>query len=102
MVGLLMAMLFGGLLALVHAFFCIHLRADQIVSGFAVNFLALGLTGFLTAPSTRGNRATGLALPTVNLGFLDDIPVIGDFWTGSSARSTCSSGSCSESSSSRT
>jgi ABC-type uncharacterized transport system permease subunit len=46
-VGLLMAMLFGGLLALVHAFFCIQLRADQIVSGFAVNLMALGLTGYL-------------------------------------------------------
>ena len=29
-VGLLMAMLFGGLLALIHAVFSIHLRADQI------------------------------------------------------------------------
>src|SRR5918992_1199430 len=46
-VGILMAMLFGGLLALVHAVFTIHLLADQIVSGFAVNLLALGLTGFL-------------------------------------------------------
>ncbi len=46
-VGLLAAMFFGGLLGLVHAFFSIHLRADQIVSGFAVNFLALGLTGYL-------------------------------------------------------
>jgi general nucleoside transport system permease protein len=44
-VGLLVAMLAGGLLALVHAFFAIHLRADQIVGGTAVNFLALGITG---------------------------------------------------------
>ena len=40
-------MLFGGLLALIHAFFSIHLRADQIVIGSAINFLALGLTGYL-------------------------------------------------------
>ena len=39
-------MLAGGLLALVHAFFAIHLRADQIVGGTAVNFLALGITGY--------------------------------------------------------
>ena len=46
-VGLLFAMIAGGLLALIHAFFSIHLRADQIVVGFAINFLALGLTGYL-------------------------------------------------------
>jgi len=45
--GLLIAALAGGLFALVHAFFSIHLRADQIISGFAINFLALGLTGYL-------------------------------------------------------
>ena len=39
-------MLAGGLMALVHAFFAIHLRADQIVGGTAVNFLALGITGY--------------------------------------------------------
>ena len=100
-VGLLMAMLFGGLLALVHAFFCIHLRADQIVSGFAVNFLALGLTGFLYSSIYPGIEQQVSRVPTVNLGFLDDI-LIGDFLDGSSARSTCSSGSCSGSSSSRT
>ena len=37
----------GGALALVHAFFAIQLRADQIVTGTAINFLALGITGYL-------------------------------------------------------
>jgi hypothetical protein len=43
-VGVLVAMLSGAVLALVHAVFSIHLRADQIVGGTAINFLALGIT----------------------------------------------------------
>ncbi|HEX6702307.1 MAG TPA: ABC transporter permease [Gaiellaceae bacterium] len=46
-VGLLVAMAAGAVFGLVHAVFAIHLRADQIVGGTAINFLALGLTGFL-------------------------------------------------------
>ena len=45
--GLLIAMGAGGLMALVYGFFAIHLRADQIVGGTAINFLALGVTGYL-------------------------------------------------------
>jgi general nucleoside transport system permease protein len=44
--GLVVAAVAGGLLALLHAFFSIHLRANQIVSGFGINFLALGITGY--------------------------------------------------------
>jgi simple sugar transport system permease protein len=45
--GLLVGMAAGGALAFVHAFFSINLRADQIVSGIALNFLALGITGYI-------------------------------------------------------
>ena len=44
--GILIAMLAGALMALVHAFFAVNLRADQIVGGMAINFLALGITGY--------------------------------------------------------
>ncbi|MBV9838991.1 MAG: ABC transporter permease [Solirubrobacterales bacterium] len=44
--GLVVASVAGGLLALIHAFFSVHLRANQIVSGFGINFLALGITGY--------------------------------------------------------
>jgi general nucleoside transport system permease protein len=44
--GVLVAMVAGGLLALVHAVFSIHLRANQIVSGMGLNFVALGITGY--------------------------------------------------------
>jgi general nucleoside transport system permease protein len=82
-VGLLMAMLFGGLLALIHAFFSIHLRADQIVSGFAVNFLALGLTGYLFSSIYPGGIQGEVSrVPNINLDFLSGIPAIGDFLEG--------------------
>ena len=44
--GLVIAAVAGGCFALLHAFFAIHLRADQIVGGTAINFLALGVTGY--------------------------------------------------------
>ena len=54
-VGLLVGMGVGGVLALVYAFFAIHLRADQIVGGTAVNFLALGITGYFFFQLYNGN-----------------------------------------------
>jgi general nucleoside transport system permease protein len=45
--GLLIAIGFGGLVAFVYAFFAIQLRTDQIIGGTAINFLALGVTGYL-------------------------------------------------------
>jgi simple sugar transport system permease protein len=82
-VGLLMAMLFGGLLALIHAFFSIHLQADQIVSGFAVNFLALGLTGYLFSSIYPGGIHENVSrVPNIDLDFLSSIPAIGDFLEG--------------------
>jgi ABC-type uncharacterized transport system permease subunit len=78
--GLLGAMLGGGVLALIHAFFSIHLRADQIVIGTAINFLALGVTGFLfrSIYGTRGTPELEERIPTVSVPLLKDIPFVGD------------------------
>ena len=78
--GLFIAMASGALLALIHAIFSITLRADQIVSGFAVNFLALGLTGFLlNSLFPDGIREQVSRVPNIGLGFLGDIGVVGNF-----------------------
>ena len=62
--GLLLGMVAGGALALIHAVFAISLRADQIVSGFAVNFLALGITGYIFLHH-YGEEGTPDGLPAV-------------------------------------
>ena len=46
-VGVLAAILAGVLLSAIHAFASVTLRMDQVVSGTALNILALGLTGFV-------------------------------------------------------
>jgi simple sugar transport system permease protein len=74
--GLVIGVLAGMLLALVHAYFSIQLRSDQIVSGTAVNFLALGITGYIYN-QLYGGRGTPNQLPgipTLNLDFLGRIP----------------------------
>ena len=69
LVGLLVAMGVGALLALVYAFFAIHLRADQIVGGTGVNFLAVGITGYFFIDLYHNNPiANGVSLlPNVHL-----------------------------------
>ncbi len=79
--GILVAVGFGGLLALVHAFFAIHLRADQIVGGTAINFLALGITGymFIDVYGSDGTPADLPSIPDVHIGGLEHVPP-GHFW----------------------
>ena len=77
-IGLAVAVLAGGALALVHAFFSIHLRADQIVSGTAINFLALGITGYLFR-SIYGSEGTPTVarIPDLRLPGVDQLPLVG-------------------------
>jgi ABC-type uncharacterized transport system permease subunit len=78
--GLAVAMLSGGLLALLHAIFAISLRADQIVSGTALNFLALGITSyaFLDRYGTQGTPENLPEVPDVKLPGVASIPFLGD------------------------
>ena len=62
--GLVIAAVAGGGFALLHAFFAIHLRADQIVGGTAINFLALGVTGYFFI-QIYGENGTPGDLPRV-------------------------------------
>ena len=82
--GLGIAMLAGGAMALLHAFFAISLRADQVVGGTAINFLAAGITGFLFIDiyGSTGTPSNIPAIPDIHLGFFGHIPLVGNFLEG--------------------
>jgi general nucleoside transport system permease protein len=80
--GLLIAILSGGAMALLHAVWSIHFRADQIISGFAVNVLAVGLTGYLFIDiyGQEGTPSDIPSIPNIHLAFLDGVPFLGDIF----------------------
>ncbi len=73
--GLVCAAVSGAAFALVHAFMAINLRADQIVSGTAINFLALGVTGyfFIQVYGENGTPGDLPRIPDVHIGFLGKV-----------------------------
>lgn len=76
--GLLLGALMGGLVAAVHAVASIKYRADQIVSGTAINILALGAPSILLQVlynNTSTSQEVVNRLPTVSL-FSDNLSVL--------------------------
>lgn len=82
LIGVLGAMICGGLMALVHAIVSINFQADQIVSGIAINIAALGLTNYLLFVQTGGqgipSLSDALRLPILSFGPLTNIPFLGN------------------------
>ncbi|OXS78606.1 ABC transporter permease [Domibacillus enclensis] len=89
-VSLLAAMLAGGLLSLLHGVASIAFRADQVVSGVAINFLALGLSLFLVKLIYDKGQTDMIDSRFIrkDIPFLSDIPVIGDIFFSNIARPT--------------
>jgi general nucleoside transport system permease protein len=86
--GVLIGMAAGGLLGILHAYFSVHLRADQIVGGTAINLLAIGITGyaFVQLYGTENIPAGVSQIPRLQMRFLDEIPLVGDFLYGAFGR----------------
>jgi ABC-type uncharacterized transport system permease subunit len=80
--GVLAAILAGGAMALIHGVVSINFKANQIVSGVAINIIALGLTSYLVfvlTPAGQGvpSLPPSLRLPTLTWGPLANIPWLG-------------------------
>ncbi|MEN6410236.1 MAG: ABC transporter permease [Anaerolineaceae bacterium] len=81
--GMLMGMLAGGLLSLVHAFICITLQADQVVSGLALGFLGTGLSLVLGEGLSKAGVIA--LMPVLTIPVLTKIPFLGQiFFTNQS------------------
>lgn len=77
-IGLLAAMFFGAIFALLHAFACVTLNANQVISGIAINMIAAAVTVYLARFLTGSGNVQiirGLSRQTIPL--LSDIPVLG-------------------------
>jgi simple sugar transport system permease protein len=78
-IGLLGAILAGGLLGLVHAILSIKYRTDQIISGTVINIFAVGITSFVSGkfmqPMPQFNNP-GIFVP-YEIPLLSQIPVLG-------------------------
>ncbi len=89
-VALLVAMAVSAIFALLHAVASISFRADQVVSGVAINFLAVGLSLFLVKKIFEGRGQTPMIQERFirfDVPLLADIPILGplffknEYWT---------------------
>ncbi|MBE7433316.1 MAG: ABC transporter permease [Anaerolineales bacterium] len=79
-VGLVSAILMGGLVSAFHAFLVIRFKVDQIISGVAINIFGAGATSFISsrfmahATDTLNNSGT---FPIIAIPGLSKIPILG-------------------------
>lgn len=82
--GLLAGMLAGLTLAAVFGVLTIYFYADQIITGAALNLVALGLSGFFFRSifGVTGAALTVTSFPLVTIPVLDEVPFFGAFLSG--------------------
>ncbi|MDD3059006.1 MAG: ABC transporter permease [Sphaerochaeta sp.] len=87
-VGLLVGVAAGAIFSLLHAFASINLKADQVISGTAINMLAAALTVYLARTiSGSGNVRILMGIVRNDIPVLSSIPIIGplffsqSYWT---------------------
>ena len=78
----------SGILGFVHAFLCITLRTNQIVSGLAITLFGSGFSAYI-GKSVAG-MPISVSIPTLDLPFINSIPYIGPIFSGLNMFILCS------------
>ena len=78
--GLIVAIITGGLVAALHAVLCIHFKVNHIISGTAINILGAGITTFVSQKYLEKHidllNNSG-AFPSITIPLLSKIPILG-------------------------
>lgn len=79
-IGIIAAVLSGGLLAIFHAIVSVKFKGNQIVSGTGVILFAAGFTTLMLDATwgVAGDSPSVTPLPKVRMPFLVDIPIVGE------------------------
>lgn len=82
--GILFAIVAGAVMGLIHAFLSITLKADQIISGTAINLFASALASFLIFKIFKKGGQTDIvqALPYNVPNLIKNIPILGQLISG--------------------
>ncbi len=82
--AILVAMFVGGFFSLIHAFLCISMRANQVVSGLAITMFGTGMANFLgqrLGPASNSFNLAGMNLASkfdnIAIPGLSKIPILG-------------------------
>ena len=78
----------SGILGFVHAFLCITLRTNQIVSGLAITLFGSGFSAYI-GKSVAG-MPISVSIPTLDVPFINSIPYIGPIFSGLNIFILCS------------
>lgn len=79
-IGLIVAIIAGGLVAALHAVLVIRFKVDQIVSGVAINIFGTGVTSFISSRflQEQGDLLNNSGIfPVISIPILSKIPVLG-------------------------
>jgi ABC-type uncharacterized transport system permease subunit len=77
-IGVLFAIIAGAATAVIHAFLSIHLKAEQVISGTAINLFASAITSYLLMVLfKRQGQTDGVGTPYYPKDFMGKIPIIG-------------------------
>ncbi len=84
--GMLLALLVGGMLGFLYAVICVKFKADQVVSGIGINMLASGLTIVMVHVIWKrdGMSDTVAQIENITVPVLKDIPFIGGLFSNQS------------------